>query len=109
MQVGAPPLSQKQGLINRSQLQRRLLGIFLLIGLLLLAPSAARSNPIQRSRPLVITTDCGVDMDDQWVIAHASLAPELKLLAIIGNFAPKPHNLASTQTTTCAHQVLEVV
>jgi purine nucleosidase len=48
-------------------------------------------------------------MDDQWAIAHASLSPELKLLAIIGNFAPKPHNLASAQTTTCAHQVLQVV
>jgi inosine-uridine nucleoside N-ribohydrolase len=48
-------------------------------------------------------------MDDQWAIAHASLAPELKLLAVIGNFAPKPHNLASTQTTACARKVLEMV
>jgi inosine-uridine nucleoside N-ribohydrolase len=110
MQVGAPPLCQmKQGLINRSPLQRRLLGIFLFVCLLLLAPSSARSSPIQGSRPLVITTDCGADMDDQWAIAHASIAPELKLLAIVGNFAPKPHNLASAQTTTCAHRVLEAV
>jgi purine nucleosidase len=99
----------KQGLINRSPLQRRLLGIFLFVCLLLLAPSSARSSPIQGSRPLVITTDCGADMDDQWAIAHASIAPELKLLAIVGNFAPKPHNLASAQTTTCAHRVLEAV
>jgi inosine-uridine nucleoside N-ribohydrolase len=86
-----------------------LLGIFFLASLLLLEPAAAGSKPIQGARPLVITTDCGADIDDQWAIAHASLARELKLLAIIGNFAPKPHNLASAQTTTCAQRVLQAI
>ncbi len=92
-------------------MRRKLLGIFFMACLPLLEGSAAHSNSIQRlrSRPLVITTDCGADMDDQWAIAHASLAPELKLVAVIGNFAPKPHNLASEQTTACAHRVLQVV
>jgi hypothetical protein len=110
MQVGAPPLClEQQRHINKSHLQRRLLGSFLFVCLLLSTPTSARLNPIQGSRPLVITTDCGADMDDQWAIAHASIAPELKLLAIIGNFAPKPHNLASEQTITCAHRVLQAI
>jgi inosine-uridine nucleoside N-ribohydrolase len=73
--------------------------------LLLIVPSSTWAKP----RALVITTDCGADMDDQWAIAHASLAPELKLLAVIGNFAPEPHNLVSGQTTDCARRVLKVV
>ena len=110
MQVGAPALGQKKhDFFNRAQLQKKLLGILFLACLPLVEPSVAHPNSIQRPRPLVITTDCGADMDDQWAIAHASLAPELKLLAVIGNFAPKPHNLSSEQTTACAHRVLQVV
>lgn len=110
LQVGAPPRClARQHLVESFQLQRKLLGILLLISLLILAPSSARSNSTQRSRSLIITTDCGADMDDQWAIAHASLAPELKLLAIVGSFAPKPHDLTSDDTTICAHRVLEAV
>jgi hypothetical protein len=110
MQIGtSAPRQMKLALISGFQLQRWLLAIFILVCLLLLAPSPVHSNPIQRSRPVVITTDCGADIDDQWTIAHASLAPELKLLAVIGNFAPRPHNLTSAQTTSCAHRVLEVL
>jgi purine nucleosidase len=81
----------------------------ILVCLLLLVPSSTLAQPTQGSSALVITTDCGADMDDQWAIAHASLAPELRLLAVIGNFAPKPHDLGSRQTTDCARQALEEV
>jgi purine nucleosidase len=107
MQVGAPPPTPAQQRLTESC--RKLLGIFLLIGLVVLAPSPARSNSSQRLRSLIVTTDCGADMDDQWAIAHASLARELKLLAIVGNFAPKPHDLTSADTTACARRVLEAV
>ena len=50
----------------------------ILVCLLLLAPSSTLAQPTQGSSALVITTDCGADMDDQWAIAHASLAPELR-------------------------------
>ena len=47
---------------------------------------------------VVITTDCGVDMDDQWAIVHAALSPRITTLAVIGGFAPEPHDLGSAQT-----------
>jgi hypothetical protein len=29
-------------------------------------------------RPIVLTTDCGADMDDQWALAHIVLTPEFE-------------------------------
>jgi purine nucleosidase len=35
----------------------------------------------------VLSTDCGVDMDDQWALAHMLLSPEIDLRAIITSHA----------------------
>jgi inosine-uridine nucleoside N-ribohydrolase len=71
-----------------------------------LIPSAVLAADLRDPTPIVITSDCGVDMDDQWAIVHAALAPEIRTLAVIGNFAPKPHNLDSTDTARCIRQAL---
>ncbi len=34
-------------------------------------------------RPIVLTTDCGADMDDQWALAHLAVSPEFELRAVI--------------------------
>ena len=43
------------------------------------------------SRPVILTTDCGADMDDQWALAHLVLSPEFDVRAVVtthtGKFA----------------------
>jgi hypothetical protein len=74
-----------------------------------LAVPAAKAANLPDRTPIVITTDCGADMDDQWAIAHAALSPQVRTLAVIGNFAPEPHYLDSRETTHCARQALVAV
>jgi inosine-uridine nucleoside N-ribohydrolase len=74
----------------------------------LIAP-ATKADGLPERTPIVITTDCGADMDDQWAIAHAALSPWVRTLAVIGNFVPEPHHLDSGATTRCARQALEAV
>lgn len=37
--------------------------------------------------PVVLSTDCGADMDDQWALAHLLLSPEFGLQAVITSHA----------------------
>jgi len=41
----------------------------------------------RRGKPVVLSTDCGADIDDQWALVHLALSPELGLLAVIGSHA----------------------
>src|SRR4051812_41991903 len=77
--------------------------------LVALAPWAAQAASPPEPLPVVITTDCGADMDDQWAIAHAALSPRLRTLAVIGGFAPEPHNLHGADTAECAREALAAV
>jgi inosine-uridine nucleoside N-ribohydrolase len=77
--------------------------------LIAVAPDACDAMDATDQRSIVITTDCGVDMDDQWAIAHAALSPRLRTLAVIGNFAPEPHDLGPSDTAECAREALGVV
>ena len=43
----------------------------------------------QTPTPVVISTDSGCEMDDQWAITHLCLAPTLQVTAIITAHAPK--------------------
>ena len=72
-------------------------------------PGAGRRDQPSSPAPVVITTDCGADMDDQWAIAHAALSPRIATLAVIGGFAPEPHLLGSADTARCARQALASV
>ena len=56
--------------------------------------------------PVIITTDAGTDMDDQWVIAHTSLAPELDVKAVLGSHAPNLKAPASETSSAVARDVL---
>jgi purine nucleosidase len=60
-------------------------------------------------RPILLTTDCGADMDDQWAIAHLALSPEFEVRAVvtthIGKHSP-PGALAAETSARCAHDVL---
>ena len=85
-------------------------GTLLRLGLaLFLIPGPAAATEPSSPAPVVITTDCGADMDDQWAIAHAALSPRIATLAVIGGFAPEPHHLGSADTARCARQALASV
>jgi inosine-uridine nucleoside N-ribohydrolase len=60
-------------------------------------------------RPIVLTTDCGVDMDDQWAIVHLSLSPELDLRGIVTTHAPNLPAPAAQQSARTAADVLDAV
>src|SRR3954470_6022355 len=77
-----------------------------LVGLL---PWAAHAAGPPEPLPVVITTDCAAAMKDQWAIAHAALSPHLRPLAVIGNFAPAPHDLHGADTAECAREALAAV
>lgn len=79
-----------------------------LLVLLATAPAGASGLPAVPVA-VVVTTDCGADMDDQWAIAHAALSPRLRTLAIVTNFAPEPHELDAADTARCAREALKAV
>jgi len=41
-------------------------------------PKASANSPLA----VVLSTDCGADIDDQWALAHLILSPELDLRGI---------------------------
>ena len=38
--------------------------------------------------PVVLTTDCGVEVDDQWALAHLAVSPQIELRAVVTTHAP---------------------
>lgn len=64
---------------------------------------AARAASPHSQRAVIITTDCGVDADDQWDIADLLLSPGIRVLAIIGTHAPG-HTPA--ESAACARDVI---
>lgn len=54
--------------------------------------------------PVVISSDCGCEMDDQWAIAMLALAPEVDLRAVVGAHAP---GLTTERAARTARDVLD--
>lgn len=65
--------------------------------------SSALAAAPQHIRSVIITTDCGVDADDQWAIATLLLSPGVRVLGIIGTHAPGHTPAASA---ACARDVI---
>lgn len=61
--------------------------------------------PDTKRRGVVLTTDCGADIDDQWVVAHLAVAPEVVLRGIVTTHAP---NLPAPAAEASARAVREV-
>jgi inosine-uridine nucleoside N-ribohydrolase len=59
-----------------------------------------------KPRPVVLTTDCGTEMDDQWAIAHLATSPAINLLGIVTTHAP---NVAPPAAETAKKSVEEVL
>ena len=57
----------------------------------------------------VLTTDCGVDIDDQWALAHLVLSPELALRAIVTTHASSVGFSSAASARTAADVLARVV
>jgi inosine-uridine nucleoside N-ribohydrolase len=51
-------------------------------------PASDSTETPSGRRPVLLSTDCGCEMDDQWALALLALAPSLELRAVIGAHAP---------------------
>jgi len=79
------------------------LGRFLLV--LVIAGWSASAAP----RPVILTTDCGADMDDQWALAHLALSPEFDVRAVVTTHTGKFPILAPPAGETSARIAREVL
>jgi inosine-uridine nucleoside N-ribohydrolase len=70
-----------------------------------IAASLAAAAP----RPVVLTTDCGADMDDQWALAHLVLSPEFDIRAVVTTHTGKHQILAAPAAETSARIAREVL
>jgi purine nucleosidase len=51
------------------------------------AAATPRRAALTAPLPVLLTTDCGVEIDDQWALAHILLSPELQLHAVVTTHA----------------------
>jgi len=61
-----------------------------------LAPAAAQEGSplshevaagVREPLPVVLSTDCGTEIDDQWAVIYLTISPEIRMLGYIGNHA----------------------
>lgn len=69
--------------------------------------TAAVASPAPR--PVVLTTDCGADMDDQWALSHLVLAPEFDVRAIVTTHTGKHAILAAPAAESSARVARDVL
>ena len=62
-----------------------------------------------RSRPVLLTTDVGVEVDDQWALAHLVLSPEFDVRGIVTTHAGSYPLLAAPAAESSARVANEVL
>jgi inosine-uridine nucleoside N-ribohydrolase len=60
-------------------------------------------------RPIVLTTDCGADMDDQWALAHLVLSPEFNVRAVVTTHTGSHRILAAPAAESSARIARDVL
>jgi inosine-uridine nucleoside N-ribohydrolase len=80
-------------------------GLFTLL-LLAFVANIVGAAPARERRPVVLSTDCGTEMDDQWALALLALSPAVELRGVVGAHAP---NLAPPAAETAARTAREVL
>jgi len=76
----------------------------------LLAAGLAAALAAAQPRPVLLTTDAGADMDDQWALAHLALSPEFDLRGVVTTHTGKHKILpdpAAESTARVAREVLD--
>ncbi|MDQ3063865.1 MAG: nucleoside hydrolase [Acidobacteriota bacterium] len=67
--------------------------------------SRRQKSPFPRA--VILTTDIGAEMDDQWTLAQLAVAPEFDLRAIVTTHAPSLQNPAAETAARVAREVLD--
>jgi len=67
-------------------------------------PTAAPSAPLA----VLLTTDCGVEIDDQWALTHILVSPELQLRAVVTTHASSVQLSSSASAAAAAAVVARV-
>jgi inosine-uridine preferring nucleoside hydrolase len=65
-----------------------------------------KTAPAFPRQPVVLSTDCGTEMDDQWALALMALSPAVELRGVMGAHAP---NLAPPAAETAARTARDVL
>lgn len=60
--------------------------------------SAVASPAPEARRAVVLTTDCGAEIDDQWALTHLALCPEFDLKGVVTTHAPSLRAETSART-----------
>lgn len=55
--------------------------------------------------PVVVSTDCGAEVDDQWALAHLALSPEINLKGVVTTHAPGLRAPAAESSAEVAREV----
>ncbi len=55
---------------------------------------------------VVVSTDCGVEVDDQWALLHLALSPKIDLRGVLSTHAPKFPAPSSEATANLARKTL---
>ena len=74
------------------------IGVTLLAGIMIAQPADRRA--------VVVATDIGVEVDDQWTLAHLALSPEIEVRGVVTSHAP---NLAPPAAETSAKYANELI
>jgi len=74
--------------------------------LALLAVAAFAAAARARERDVILTTDCGAEIDDQFAVAYLALIPEIHVKAIVTTHAPNLPMKAKS-SAACVKDVLE--
>jgi purine nucleosidase len=74
--------------------------------LLALTVASVGGRASARDRDVILTTDCGTEIDDQFAIAYLSLIPQVHMKAIVTTHAPNLPKQAQS-SAACAKEVLE--
>jgi inosine-uridine nucleoside N-ribohydrolase len=88
----------------------RRLGVVILLALPTVGAEAVAQPSAGTPRPIavVVITDCGADIDDQWALTHLLLTRRIDVKAIVATHAVLA-NLTSEKTEQCVKDVLDHV
>src|SRR5947199_5438905 len=67
-------------------------------------PASSSSSPLA----VLLTTDCGVEIDDQWALAHILVSPEMQLRAVVTTHAASVHYSSASSAAAAAEVIARV-
>jgi len=72
-------------------------------GLIVLIFFGMAAIAVAKPRDVILTTDCGTEIDDQWATIYLALSPQIRLLGVVSTHAPNIPN--SEFSATCVRDV----